>query len=128
MLLVSIRTANRGDVVLFCLNSTSDHYVVFHMGPTIHFLHSDCLPSMGLSIPSGDSVATDSSQDTSTTTTTTNSTPFALALGSGQRQPWAIGEITDKEYCQAKKTTNRFKVPIGTRFYRVKAIPWSTGS
>merc|ERR1719193_1204815 len=101
---VSIRTVNRGDVVLFCLNATSDHYVVFHMGPTIHFLHSDCLPAMGLSIPSGDSVVTDSSQATSTSTTdttTTTTTSFALAMGSGQRQPWAIGEITDKEYCQA---------------------------
>ena len=46
-------------------------------------------------------------------------------VGPGRRPQWVLGEIVDKEYCQAKKTANRFKVPIGTKFYRVKAVPWT---
>ncbi len=123
---MSITSVARGDVVLFCLDEGNDHYVVFHMGPIIHFLHSDCLPAMGLSTPTGttttttpaaEAVVADSSQ-------ASVSAPSASA-GAGQRRQWALGEVTDKEYCQAKKAANRFKVPIGTRFYRVKAVPWS---
>ena len=56
----------------------------------------------------------------------TASSMFTMkTVGPGQRPQWVLGEIVDKEYCQAKKTANRFKVPIGTKFYRVKAIPWT---
>ena len=118
---------SRGDVVLFCLDEGNDHYVVFHMGPTIHFLHSDCLPAMGLSTSTAaaaaataEAVVADSSQASAATPV-----PTSASAGAGQRRQWALGEVTEKEYCQAKKAANRFKVPIGTRFYRVKAVPWS---
>ena len=32
-------------------------------------------------------------------------------------------EVVDKEYCQAKKSQNRFGVAQGTKFYRVKCKP-----
>ena len=35
-----------------------------------------------------------------------------------------LGQVTDKEYCQAKKPNNRFNVPLGTKFYRVRVKPW----
>ncbi|XP_028403740.1 RB1-inducible coiled-coil protein 1-like [Dendronephthya gigantea] len=37
-------------------------------------------------------------------------------------------QILDKEYCQAKKANNRFKVTAGTKFYRVKVRPWDPSS
>lgn len=37
----------------------------------------------------------------------------------------AIGIVTDKEYCHAKKNENRYKVSVGTKFYRVKVRPRS---
>lgn len=49
----------------------------------------------------------------------------ALMLGPGEsRKSWALAEITEKEYCQAKKAQNRYRVPLGTKFYRVRAKPW----
>jgi hypothetical protein len=36
-----------------------------------------------------------------------------------------LGQVTDKEYCQAKKPNNRFNVPLGTKFYRVRVKPWN---
>ena len=35
-----------------------------------------------------------------------------------------LGQVTDKEYCQAKKPNNRFYVPLGTKSYRVRVKPW----
>jgi hypothetical protein len=35
-----------------------------------------------------------------------------------------LGQVTDKEYCQAKKLNHRFNVPLGTKFYRVRVKPW----
>ncbi|KAG8516682.1 RB1-inducible coiled-coil protein 1, partial [Galemys pyrenaicus] len=50
----------------------------------------------------------------------------ALDLKPGaSRRPWVLGKVMEKEYCQAKKAQNRFKVPLGTKFYRVKAVSWN---
>ncbi|CAH1774266.1 unnamed protein product [Owenia fusiformis] len=92
---VSITSCNVGDIVLLCLDERHDHYVVFSVGVTLHFLHSECLEALGLKIQPNE-----------------------------PRKSWVLGEIVDKEYCQAKKAQNRFKVPMGTKFYRVKAKPW----
>jgi len=39
---------NPGDLVLLCLDEQHDHYVVFTVGTTLHFLHSDCLDALAL--------------------------------------------------------------------------------
>ena len=46
-LIVTYR-CSKGDVVLLCLDEKYDHYVVFTVGVTLHFLHSDCLDSLSL--------------------------------------------------------------------------------
>ncbi|CAM9637183.1 unnamed protein product [Lampetra fluviatilis] len=84
-----------GDLVLIILDERHDNYVVFTVGPTLYFLHAESLP------------------------------PLELRPVPGvPRKPWVLGRITEKEYCQAKKAQNRFRVPVGTKFYRVKAEPW----
>ncbi|KAK3089239.1 hypothetical protein FSP39_002034 [Pinctada imbricata] len=93
---VSITSCCVGDLALFCLDERHDQYVVFTIGSTLHFLHSECLESLGLKTNPGE-----------------------------MRKSWVLAEITEKEYCQAKKPQNRFKVPVGTKFYRVKARPWN---
>ncbi|WAR23784.1 RBCC1-like protein [Mya arenaria] len=93
---VSITSCHVGDLVLLCLDERLDQYVVFTVGSTLHFLHTDCLPQLGLKSETGD-----------------------------QKKQWLIAEVVDKEYCQAKKANNRFKVPVGTKFYRVKAKKWT---
>nr|AWV66629.1 RB1-inducible coiled-coil protein 1 [Brachionus rotundiformis] len=43
-----------------------------------------------------------------------------------EKQPqWFVGKVLVKEFCVARKENNRFKVPGGTRFYRVKLKPYN---
>uniref|UniRef100_A0A4W3JZ02 RB1-inducible coiled-coil protein 1 n=1 Tax=Callorhinchus milii TaxID=7868 RepID=A0A4W3JZ02_CALMI len=83
-----------GDLVLIILDERHDNYVLFTVGPTLYFLHSESLGALDLKPGSS-------------------------------RRPWVLGKVMEKEYCQAKKAQNRFKVPLGTKFYRVKAVPWN---
>uniref|UniRef100_W5MF52 RB1-inducible coiled-coil protein 1 n=2 Tax=Lepisosteus oculatus TaxID=7918 RepID=W5MF52_LEPOC len=93
---IAIRDFQVGDLVLIILDERHDNYVLFTVGPTLYFLHSESLAALDLKPASG--------------------TP---------RRPWVLGKVMEKEYCQAKKALNRFKVPLGTKFYRVKAVPWN---
>lgn len=93
---IAIRDFQVGDLVLIILDERHDNYVLFTVGPTLYFLHSESLTALDLKPASGMS-----------------------------RRPWVLGKVMEKEYCQAKKAQNRFKVPLGTKFYRVKAVPWN---
>ncbi|XP_072267314.1 RB1-inducible coiled-coil protein 1 isoform X2 [Pyxicephalus adspersus] len=93
---IAIRDFQVGDLVLIILDERHDNYVLFTVSPTLYFLHSESLAALDLKPASGSS-----------------------------RRPWVLGKVMEKEYCQAKKAQNRFKVPLGTKFYRVKAVPWN---
>ncbi|XP_030624059.1 RB1-inducible coiled-coil protein 1 [Chanos chanos] len=93
---IAIRDFQVGDLVLIILDERHDNYVLFTVGPTLYFLHSESLIALDLKPATGTS-----------------------------RRPWVLGKVMEKEYCQAKKAQNRFKVPLGTKFYRVKAVPWN---
>ncbi|KAI7792360.1 RB1-inducible coiled-coil protein 1 [Triplophysa rosa] len=93
---IAIRDFQVGDLVLIILDERHDNYVLFTVGPTLYFLHSESLTALDLKPATG-----------------------------ATRRPWVLGKVMEKEYCQAKKAQNRFKVPLGTKFYRVKAVPWN---
>ncbi|XP_030070244.1 RB1-inducible coiled-coil protein 1 isoform X2 [Microcaecilia unicolor] len=93
---IAIRDFQVGDLVLIILDERHDNYVLFTVSPTLYFLHSESLAALDLKPATGTS-----------------------------RRPWVLGKVMEKEYCQAKKAQNRFKVPLGTKFYRVKAVPWN---
>ncbi|XP_053324409.1 RB1-inducible coiled-coil protein 1 isoform X2 [Spea bombifrons] len=93
---IAIRDFQVGDLVLIILDERHDNYVLFTVSPTLYFLHSESLSALDLKPASGTT-----------------------------RRPWVLGKVMEKEYCQAKKAQNRFKVPLGTKFYRVKAVPWN---
>ncbi|XP_021077681.1 RB1-inducible coiled-coil protein 1 [Mus pahari] len=96
---IAIRDFQVGDLVLIILDERHDNYVLFTVSPTLYFLHSESLPALDLKPGDGASGAS--------------------------RRPWVLGKVMEKEYCQAKKAQNRFKVPLGTKFYRVKAVSWN---
>ncbi|XP_050798826.1 RB1-inducible coiled-coil protein 1 isoform X1 [Gopherus flavomarginatus] len=96
---IAIRDFQVGDLVLIILDERHDNYVLFTVSPTLYFLHSESLAALDLK-------------------------PGEYASGASRR-PWVLGKVMEKEYCQAKKAQNRFKVPLGTKFYRVKAVPWN---
>uniref|UniRef100_A0A8C6EEZ0 RB1-inducible coiled-coil protein 1 n=1 Tax=Moschus moschiferus TaxID=68415 RepID=A0A8C6EEZ0_MOSMO len=96
---IAIRDFQVGDLVLIILDERHDNYVLFTVSPTLYFLHAESLPALDLRPGEGASGAS--------------------------RRPWVLGKVMEKEYCQAKKAQNRFKVPLGTKFYRVKAVSWN---
>ncbi|RWS26796.1 RB1-inducible coiled-coil protein 1-like protein [Leptotrombidium deliense] len=96
---VAVLSCEAGDIVLLCYDERYESYIVFTLNPVLHFVHTESVEALKL-----------------------NSGP-----GEAPRS-WALAEITDKEYCQAKKAQNRYNVPVNTRFYRVKAKSWNKGN
>ncbi|XP_063677891.1 RB1-inducible coiled-coil protein 1-like isoform X3 [Bolinopsis microptera] len=92
---IAVTQFQKGDTVFFYYDETKSNYLVANVSPNEYqyFLHPDNLGALGLS------------------------------LDPPGRKPWAIGVIKDKEFCQARKVNNRFKVPEGRKFYRVYAQP-----
>ena len=104
---ISVTSVDKGDTVMVVWNEEHNNYAIYtepSAGLIMHFLHSESLTSLGLThcVP------------------TKNNTEDA---NNTSRKLFATGEVIDKEYCQAKKAENRFKVPQGTKFYRVKCKP-----
>lgn len=97
-------SAEKGDIVLVVWSDEHSNYQIYHEGPSLHFLHTDSLATLGLS-------SKETTKDSS------------LA-----RRKQVTAEVVDKEYCQAKKAENRFKVAQGTKFYRVKCKVWDRSS
>ena len=103
---ISVTSVDKGDTVMVVWNEDHNNYVIYtepSAGLIMHFLHSECLLSLGL---------------TPSSSTTSNG-----GDSGSPRKLFSTGEVIDKEYCQAKKAENRFRVPQGTKFYRVKCKP-----
>lgn len=96
---VSVFTCIPGDLVLLYYDERYKNYVVFTAGTTYHFLNQDCHELLNITITPGE-----------------------------MTKRWVLARVTEKEYCQARKEQNRFRVPLGTRFYRIRAKPWSRES
>ncbi|XP_051169507.1 RB1-inducible coiled-coil protein 1 isoform X2 [Leptopilina boulardi] len=93
--LINISTCNPGDFVLVLWDSQHKNFIIFQESTTMYFLNSDCINMLDLKGgPDG--------------------TPNRLHV---------VAEVIDKEYCHAKKPENRFRVPQGTKFYRVRVKP-----
>ncbi|CAG2115227.1 unnamed protein product, partial [Medioppia subpectinata] len=93
---VSVLGCEVGDIVLIYYEEKFNNYIVFTLNNVLHFVHTDCLDALSLKSVTGEA-----------------------------HQRWTIAEVTDKEYCQAKKAQNRYRVALNTKFYRVKAKPWN---
>jgi RB1-inducible coiled-coil protein 1 len=91
---VTVASVDRGDTVMLVWNEDHNNFSVY-TEPSgnlpLHFLHNESIQILGLTVP-----------------------PNNLA------KRYCTAEVVDKEYCQAKKSENRFKVPQGTKFYRVR--------
>ncbi|KAF0288998.1 RB1-inducible coiled-coil protein 1 [Amphibalanus amphitrite] len=95
---VSIMSCNDGDLVLIVWDADRMHYRVYQEASFLFFVHADCLEALG------------------------------LQQQQQQQQPrrqYAVAEVVSHEFCQARKEGNRYRVPRGTRFYRVRVKPWT---
>lgn len=145
---IAFFTVNRSDHVIIYFDQTYQHYMVYTYLPTLHFIHSDCyelfniqqkqtssqqpINNNNINTSVIDTVTGDNGNSTNNITNVVstlintsmmNSTIFGTNGFNPSTTP-LLGQVTDKEYCQAKKPNNRFNVPLGTKFYRVRVQPW----
>ncbi|XP_031785297.1 RB1-inducible coiled-coil protein 1 isoform X2 [Nasonia vitripennis] len=92
---INFTTCNTGDVVLVLWDQTHRNYTLLQDSPTFYFLNSDCISDLDLKLGS-------------------DGLPTKLH---------AVAEVVEKEYCSARKPENRYRVPQGTKFYRVRVKP-----
>ncbi|CAF0745641.1 unnamed protein product [Didymodactylos carnosus] len=125
--LISFYTVNRSDKVIVYYEQKYQQYIIYTLLPTLHFVHSDCYELLQINkiVPQIQeaAAATTTTEDTDTLVNSSITLTSTLAPSC---QP-ILGQVTDKEYCQAKKINNRFNVPLGTKFYRVRVKPWKPG-
>ncbi|KAJ2944634.1 hypothetical protein O0L34_g3985 [Tuta absoluta] len=93
---VSLSSCLPGHTVLVLWEPAHLNYTVMQEAPIMYFVHSDCLPALDLSID---------------------------VKNESERKLYAIASVESKEYCYAKKSGNRYHMPRGSRFYRVRVRP-----
>lgn len=94
----SVTSCVDGDVVVVVWDAFHGHYRVHqHRSNTLYFVHADSYSALGLSSEPAP----------------TRGPPAVTAI------------VVSHEFCQAKKDGNRYRVPRGTKFYRVRLRPWS---
>jgi hypothetical protein len=141
---IAFFTVNRSDRVIIYFDTTYQHYMIYTQLPTLHFIHSDCYELFNIQQKqistqqtniNNISVIDSINGDNVNNSTGTNNIPTLIntsminstVIGNNGLNPSTtplLGQVTDKEYCQAKKLNNRFNVPLGTKFYRVRVKPW----
>lgn len=101
---IALDSCTKGDHVLVVWSRDHERYTVLQESPIVYFLHGDSYEALGLT-----------------------SSPSS---SEGGQQPTTLpkvihclGVVLDKEYCQARKDGNRYRVAKGTKFYRVKVNP-----
>lgn len=73
----------------------------FQDSPYIHFLEEDSHTLFNLPVP----------------------TRSEERFENVQRAVYYLGVVTDKQHCLVKREGTRYRVPVGTRFYRVRVKP-----
>ncbi|XP_035733946.1 RB1-inducible coiled-coil protein 1-like isoform X2 [Vespa mandarinia] len=90
---ITVTTCNPGDMVLVVWDPIHWSYALLQESSTLYFVNSDCVESLGF---------------------TADGAPKIFE---------AIVEVINKEYCIARKSTNRYRVSQGTKFYQVRIKP-----
>ncbi|KAJ8977506.1 hypothetical protein NQ317_017124 [Molorchus minor] len=85
-----IDSCKAGDQVLVLWDATHENFKVLQEGAKyMYFLHSESLGVLGLQVQDGK-----------------------------PNKIYCTGEVIDKEFCHARKSENRYKVPKGMKFFR----------
>ncbi|KAH8416965.1 hypothetical protein KR222_000213 [Zaprionus bogoriensis] len=114
---ITLEGCGKGDLVFVVWSIRHGQFMVVQDSLTLYFVHADSLPALQLSPPAP-----------------TPALATVLEVGNEEPQPaaesnqiplpyYAIGRVIDKEYCQARKDENRYRVSKGSKFYRIKLAP-----
>ncbi|CAD0196283.1 unnamed protein product [Chrysodeixis includens] len=93
---LSLSSCLPGHTVMLLWDPAHLNYTVLQEASIMYFVHSDCLAALDLSIQ---------------------------VKNESERKLYAVATVESKEYCYAKKSGNRFGMPRGSRFYRVRVRP-----
>lgn len=94
--MITVQDLRELSTVLIIFNEVHQAYLLFCLNTTLYFVKESCLRRLGL-----------------------RSDQPAV----GPRKNWLLGVLTRLEFCQIRKSNNRYKLAIGTRFYRVEVEP-----
>lgn len=103
---IRVESCENGDTVLVIWNQQLCRYTIVQDSQYIHFLAEDSHPLFNLPVPSTKDILFDNIQK-----------PMSF-----------FGTVTEKQYCMVKKEGTRYRVPIGTKFCRIKVKPLSPSS
>ncbi|EDV47934.2 RB1-inducible coiled-coil protein 1 [Drosophila erecta] len=107
---IALEGCARGDLVFVVWSMRHAQFMVVQDSLTLYFVHADSLATLQLTAPTSPTPALDPSQ----AVVDFNQIPLPY---------YAIGRVIDKEYCQARKDDNRYRVSRGSKFYRIKLAP-----
>lgn len=105
---IRIDACDIGDTALVVWNSPLHRYVIVQPDSHfIHFLAEDSHPLFDLPVPNTKDVLFDNIEN---------------------KPLFFLGTVVDKQYCMVKKEGTRYRVPIGTKFCRMKLRPFPLNS
>ncbi|XP_052834792.1 LOW QUALITY PROTEIN: RB1-inducible coiled-coil protein 1 [Drosophila gunungcola] len=107
---IALEGCARGDLVFVVWSMRHAQFMVVQDSLTLYFVHADSLAGLQLTAPATPTPAL----EPSLTVVELNQIPLPY---------YAIGRVIDKEYCQARKDDNRYRVSRGSKFYRIKLAP-----
>ncbi|XP_030375795.1 RB1-inducible coiled-coil protein 1 [Scaptodrosophila lebanonensis] len=111
---ITLEGCAKGDLVFVVWSMRHGQFMVVQDSNTLYFVHGDSLTALQLSTPPAPVEGVNAGAITEV-----NQIPIPY---------YAIGRVIDKEYCQARKDENRYRVIKGSKFYRIKLSPLLTRS
>ncbi|KAL7729564.1 hypothetical protein ACLKA6_007851 [Drosophila palustris] len=109
---ITLENCAKGDLVFVVWSMRHGQFMVVQDSLTLYFVHADSLAALQLTAPPPPPLPA------------ANEAPLAVVeLNQIPLPYYAIGRVIDKEYCQARKDENRYRVSKGSKFYRIKLAP-----
>ncbi|XP_034484729.1 RB1-inducible coiled-coil protein 1 isoform X2 [Drosophila innubila] len=114
---ITLENCAKGDLVFVVWSMRHGQFMVVQDSLTLYFVHADSLAALQLTAPPP-------APPPSAPPLAANEAPLAvIELNQIPLPYYAIGRVIDKEYCQARKDENRYRVSKGSKFYRIKLAP-----
>lgn len=102
---ISVLRLQVGDLILLVFDQKIGSYVAFSVSASLYVLKETSCQRMGLEKPKP----------------TTASAAVEPTATSDSRMKWVFARLLESDFCQIKKPSNRYSLPLGTKFYRVSA-------
>lgn len=103
---IRVESCENGDTVLVIWNQQLCRYTIVQESTFTHFLAEDSHPLFNLPVPS----------------------TREILFENIEKPNYFFGTVTEKQYCMVKREGTRYRVPIGTKFCRIKVKPLSPSS